>query len=119
MDHEVLFVKLYSIGIRGLPLLLIQKYFRDRRKLVKINATKSELLPIEICVPKGTMLGPLLFITCINDIFEIFSDYNLIISYADDTLLLSYDATWSMVLMKLQRLVNKVNECYIENVLSL
>ena len=77
------------------------------------------MLPIEICVPQGKILGVLLFIVYINDIFELISEDNLIVSYADDTVLVSYDVTRSMVLKKLQRLLNKVNAWLIENALSL
>ena len=50
--------------------------------------TKSDTLHIAAGVPRGSILGPLLFIIYINDFSEASQLFNFI-SYADDTLLLS------------------------------
>ena len=94
--------KLYSIRIRGLPLLSIQ--------LVKIIETKSELLSIKNWCSARYNVRSLTFYYYINDIFELVSDDNLNISYVDDIVLVLKVSTWSMVLIKLQRPVTKVNK---------
>ena len=53
---------------------------------VFLDGTKSEQHVVLHCVPQGSILGPLLYITCTNDLF-----YNVNIhKYTDDS---SYDKT--------------------------
>ena len=70
-------------------------------------------------IPQGTILGPLLFILYINDIFNIMNDDSLIFSYANDTVLICCDVSWSAVHKKLQELMAKIKLWLDKNVLSL
>ena len=45
-----------------------QAYITNRRQYVSFNNRNSCLLPVESGVPQGSMLGPLLFITYMNNI---------------------------------------------------
>ena len=119
VDHETLFKKLYAVGIRGLPLITLKNYLTNEQQYVKINGIRSEMLSIEIGVPQGTILGPLLFIIYINDIFDIVDSQSYIFSYADDTSLICYDVSWSLVAKRLQNLLCKVKLWLQNNVLLL
>ena len=66
------------------------------------------MLPIEIGIPQGTILGPLLLIIYENDIFDIVESQSYIFSYADDTLLICYDVLWVLVAKRWQNLLCKV-----------
>lgn len=67
-------------------------YLTERCQFVKItynvngslHTCKSSILPINIGVPEGSILSPILFNLFLNDITEFLSDY-FIITYADDT----------------------------------
>lgn len=72
-----------SIGICGIPQKLFVNYLSDRTQCVKINTTTSNATKVKYGIPQGTVLGPVLFILYINDIFTI-PTRRQIISYADD-----------------------------------
>ena len=55
---------------------------------MKLDDEISNTLPISTGVPQGSILGPLLFILCINDL-HMASDKFKAILYADDTALVS------------------------------
>ena len=56
----------------------------NRKQKTKIGATFSECLKILIGVPQGSILGPLLFLIFIADLFYLNYDLDFA-SYADDT----------------------------------
>ena len=66
--HELLKSKLFSYGIGGKTLKWINAFLCFRQQRVVVNAVKSYWAPVVSCVPKGTVLGPLLFSLYINDI---------------------------------------------------
>ena len=84
LKHDLLIKKLERYGIRGLPLALIKSYLTNRKQKVIINGVESDLLPLLIGVPQGSILGPLLFIIYVNDITSAAPSEKVAL-YADDT----------------------------------
>ena len=61
VDHALLQKKLENHRIRGYALALMKSYLSNRKHLVKVNNTESSFLTLDIGVPQGSVLGPLLF----------------------------------------------------------
>lgn len=84
VNHQILLRKLHHYGIRGNENRLIENYLSNRSQCVKLNDVPSEFREIDIGVPQGSILGPLLFILYINDLKNALQ-FSFPIMYADDT----------------------------------
>ena len=85
--HEGLIYKLKCNGVSGDLLLLIQNFLSDRQQRVVLNGKCSNWATVSAGMPQGSVLGPLLFLTYINDIVDnVHCDIKL---FADDTSLFS------------------------------
>ena len=85
VNHNILLNKLRKYGIRGPALSLLQSYLSNRRQYVKLCSRKSNLLTIDIGIPQGSILGPLLFLIYINDLPNASNFFVKL--FADDTFL--------------------------------
>ena len=79
-------------GIRGNANVLLREYHSQRKQYVDIDDTFSEYATNNnpLSLPQGSNLGPLLFLICIKDIFNLNSKLKLngiIILFADDAVL--------------------------------
>ena len=83
VNHSIVLSKLSYYGIKGLENVWFKSYLRQRRQTVYVNGVFSDIQVIELGVPQGSVLGPILFLIC-ND----FSNASLNFStrfFADDT----------------------------------
>lgn len=84
VDHAILLKKLSLSGIRGATLNWFKSYLGNRRQYVSIGESCSTDLPINVGVPQGSILGPLLFLIYINDLPNC-SEKLTFVHFADDT----------------------------------
>ena len=69
LDQKLLISKLFWYGVSPSSLNLIFSYLSNRAQRVKINTSYSDKSNIEYGVPKGLILGPLLFNIDLIDLF--------------------------------------------------
>ena len=86
LSFDILLAKFEYYGITGTTLKLLTSYLKDRYQYVIYNGETSNMLEIRTGIPQGSILGPLFFSICINDIVKASAIFNYIM-YADDTTL--------------------------------
>lgn len=111
--------KLERLGIRGKPLELFKSYLTNRTQCVKIGDHLSEELTIEHGVPQGSILGPTLFLTYINDMCSVDLVYGKLVAYADDTALIFTASTWEQTFQAAQVGFDSISTWLSDNLLSL
>ena len=62
VDHIILCNKLHKYGLSGKALHILKSYLANRKETVNIRDTYSKFGEMNIGVPQGSILGPLLFI---------------------------------------------------------
>ena len=82
VPHDLCIYKLNKFGISGNALKLLANYLTNRKQQVRIGAAVSSHLEVSSGVPQGSLLGPVFFITFINDLPS--SLTNSCYGYADD-----------------------------------
>lgn len=115
--HRRLLSRLYSIGMRGPVYRLFEQYLKQRKQIVRIGETDSEFRYITYGIPQGTVLGPILFIIYVNELFSLQTS-GTVVSFADDTVLFVEDETWTGVENKIRCDLYKIIDWFDNSLLS-
>ena len=87
VNHDILLRKLEHYGIRGELLDWFKSYLGNRKQCVNINDNSSKCSGLTCGVLQGSVLGPLLFLIYINDIYTSAPKVSFHL-FADDTFIL-------------------------------
>ena len=114
MDHSILKSKLEHYGFRGDFLNFMMSFLGNREYFVNVNGINSTPSIVNIGVPQGSTLGPLLFLIYINDMKNC-SDLLKFIQFADDTTILLKNIDFNTLKSVLTSEARKVIEWLISN----
>jgi hypothetical protein len=98
-NREILLNILPSVGINNSSLKWIKNYLQNRKQTVKINEINESKYEIKNSVSQGSILGPILCIIYINEIYDIKIEGS-IVTYAGNTCLLFSHKSWYWVYEK-------------------
>ena len=84
VDHEILCQKLVHYGVQQRELAWFRSYLCNRKQFCRVNGVCSKTEGIEVGVPQGSCLGPLLFLIYINDLPQAVQN-SAVSMYVDDT----------------------------------
>ena len=117
VNHSILFKKLHYYGIRGVALDWFKSYLSGRKQCVAIGNSMSSFKSINIGVPQGSILGPILFLLYINDLPN--ATKMLPFLFADDTTAVESGPDLPSLFEKVNLEFQKLGEWFRANKLSL
>ena len=120
VDHKILLKKLFCYGFRESSLDWFQSYLNHRFQCSTVEGTLSSLIEEDqFGVPQGSVLGPLLFLLYINDIFSCI-DSKLTFShlYADDTIIIQSTRNKNDLKIGLENQLKGISKWFYQNKLS-
>jgi len=84
LQYDQLFIKMKFMGFSNHCLDWFKSYLSGRTQYVDLDGKTSEIIDMELGVPQGSILGPILFLIYINDVNK--SDPTAFFTkFADDT----------------------------------
>ena len=119
VDHSILLNKLEYYGINGVTKKWFESYLKNRKQCVAYdNGKVTELLDVTCGVPQGSILGPLLFLIYVNDLYKASNELTPIM-FADDTNIFISDKNIPKLFLKMKGELEKLSVWFKANKLSI
>ena len=90
VDHDILLSKLHRYGFRGIINEWFASYLNNRMHTTQIGQHVSNKAIVTCGVLQGSVLGPLLFLLYVNDMYQCSNKFKFYL-FADDTNILYAD----------------------------
>lgn len=87
VNRKILIKKLEGFGIKKTAINWFKSYLEGRTQRVKFNEVLSSPIEVNVGVPQGSVLGPLLFLLYIYDLNETIGDKCKIRLFTDDAVI--------------------------------
>lgn len=116
VDHVILLKKLYHYGIRGSLYEWFKSYLSGRTQFCSIGSEASSLVDVNMGVPQGSILGPLLFLVYMNDLANVSNNLKL---FADDTNIFECGKTQLELETQGNLILTKISDWMISNKLTI
>ena len=114
VNHKILIEKLKCYNFHSSTIKWFSSYLENRSQSVQMGNAHSSLAPATCGVPQGSVLGPLLFLTYINDLPLHVKSSNLSL-FADDATLHKSARTIDSINLPLNTDVEKIKKWCQEN----
>ena len=118
VNHDILLSKCEFYGFRGKTNVLLRLYLSDRYQRVLINNSCSsntifsEWGKIKHSIHQGSILGPLFFLICINEILNILAGPSKPILFADDTSIIIKNSSPSKFKEDINNIIDNINDWF-------
>ena len=116
INHEILLDKRLPIGFSKNTMSRYESYLVEHHFTVEVANQVSKFANISCGVPQGFMLGPLLFLICVNDMSQAVECYLYL--YANDSCLLFQHKGVTEIKRQLTKDFNNIRDWFVDNKLS-
>ena len=117
ISHNILYSKMKESGFSDMVINWFRSYL-NRSQKVTIGSEVSDTMNVVNGIAQGTVLGPILFIFYINDIFKCIRNVKMSL-FADDCILYLSGNNWINIHVKMQEDFNAIIEWTLRNNLHL